>query len=249
MMEDLLKHLTEARIGDSLPPVCSCGEHYILQDVDVINFTALVGCPKGCEGSQTELRFTMKEFSWAARVVDEYSRKVEDFQVVTEFWPERRTCGVPDCWNSARLYIRSSWYEGSDLVVYYGKAKVGGRVTYCCPECAGLSRQELIWTDLGARENHHLKRVSLGMIGDRGHDTSRLSWAAAYTGALLAEESRMKKWWDFSHARPPGRLRLNCWKNSSGTVYTYYSYFWATPYGDIYLCTGYDPDGHTFQIY
>ena len=104
-MEDL-KNLTEARrIGDSLPPVCSCGEHYVLQDVDVLNFTALVGCPKGCEGSQTELRFTMKEFFLAVKVVDEYSRWVEDFQNVMESWPERRTCGVPDCWNSHRIHI------------------------------------------------------------------------------------------------------------------------------------------------
>lgn len=181
-------------------------------------------------------------------VVDDYSRKVEDFQIVVESWPERRTCGVPDCWNSARLYIRSSWKVGSDLAAYYGKAKVGGRITYCCPECAGLSRQELIWTDLGAREYHHLKRVSLGMLGDRGHDTSRLSWAAAYTGALLVDEES-REWWDFSHARPPERLRINCWKNSSGTVHTNYSYFWATPYGDVYLCTGYNPKGSSFQIY
>ena len=56
---DDLEHLSEARVGDALlAPVCKCGEHYVLQNVDMENLTATVACPKGCEGHQTELRLT-----------------------------------------------------------------------------------------------------------------------------------------------------------------------------------------------
>ena len=59
MKKDGLKYLSEARVGDSLlAPVCKCGEHYVLQEADMENLTAVVACPKGCEGHQTELRLT-----------------------------------------------------------------------------------------------------------------------------------------------------------------------------------------------
>lgn len=232
--------------------VCSCGESYEIRSADMKNHIATAACPKGCEG-QVEFRFTMEDYSMVVRGINDYARRVEGFEVVKEPWPEKRTCGVPDCWNSARLHIRHSSYDPSGLAAYYGKAKVGGRITYCCPECAGLSRQELVWTTLGAREYHPLKRVSLGMLGDRGHDTSRLSWAAAYTGASPVDETNMRMW-DFSQSRPPDRLWFHCGKNSNtDTEYYYYSYTWVTPYGEVCFKTGYDPrhsrDGSDFRIY
>ena len=57
--KDGMKVLTKAKVGDSLlAPVCKCGEHYVLQSVDMENLTATVACPKGCEGHQMELHLT-----------------------------------------------------------------------------------------------------------------------------------------------------------------------------------------------
>jgi hypothetical protein len=48
-----LKHLSEARVGDALlAPVCKCGEHYVLQSVDMENLTAFIACPLHASGSE-----------------------------------------------------------------------------------------------------------------------------------------------------------------------------------------------------
>ena len=149
---DDLEHLSEARVGDALlAPICKCGEHYVLQEADMENLTAVVACPKGCEGHQTELRLTGE---WNSR---------PDLYVLVH---ARRYGRIP-------CILKGHVREVALQLAKFARSKCKGRMTDSSVRCYANAFEAALRRDAEKEETSELQLVAYSSPFEVGTNAGR----------------------------------------------------------------------------